>query len=143
MFSWLMSKYYDAMLRDAEEKCLKNWRNTLLHDLSGDVLELGCGTGANLGFYPDTIKNLTLTEPSRHMRRQLTSKLDNYHHLHVSVQACTAESLPFPDKSFDAVVSTLLLCTVKQPEQSLSEMSSSLFDLLVVNTFHSGVTKHY
>jgi hypothetical protein len=36
------------MLRDAEEKCLKTWRKTLLQDLSGNILELGCGDGVRL-----------------------------------------------------------------------------------------------
>lgn len=122
MLSWLMSKYYDSMLRDAEEKCLKDWRKALLQDLSGDILELGSGTGANLAFYPNNIKSLILTEPNPHMRQQLTLKLDAYQHLPISLKDCAAESLPFPDESFDAAVSTLTLCTVKNPQQALSEI---------------------
>src|SRR5579871_6289014 len=102
MFSWLMSKYYDFMLRDAEKKCLQDWRKILLQDLSGDVLEIGCGTGANLAFYPETISHLTLAEPNPHMRRQLALKLPTYLHFAVDVFDCSAESLPFPDQCFDA-----------------------------------------
>lgn len=122
MFSWLMAKYYDYMLRDAEEKCLRNWRKTLLQDLSGDVLELGCGTGANLAFYPQTIKHLVLAEPNSYMQQQLDLKLKNYSHLSASVLEGVAESIPAPDNSFDAVVSTLLLCTVNNPTLALSEI---------------------
>lgn len=113
MFSCLMLKYYDRVLRDVEEKCLKDWRKALLQGLLGDILELGCGTGANLQFYPSIVKRLTLTKPSRHMRDQLASRFNAYNYLHISIQDCAAESLPFADKSFDTVVSTLLLCAVK------------------------------
>jgi hypothetical protein len=37
-------------MQDAEEKCLRDWRRDLLHNISGDVIELGAGTGANLEF---------------------------------------------------------------------------------------------
>ena len=122
MFSWLMSKYYDYMLHDAESKCLQDWRKTLLQDVSGDVLELGCGTGANLPFYSKTLNSLVLTEPNRHMRHQLALKLVEYPHLSANTLDCSAESLPFPDATFDAVVSTLLLCSVKNPTRALSEI---------------------
>jgi ubiquinone/menaquinone biosynthesis C-methylase UbiE len=122
VFSWLMAKCYDYMLRDAEAKCLREWRQALLHELSGDVLELGSGTGANLEFYPTAVKRLVLTEPSTHMRRKLVSKLANYPCLAVSVSDCAAESLPFPDETFDTVVSTLVLCSVKNPRRALSEI---------------------
>lgn len=110
------------MLRDAEDKCLRDWRKSLLQGLSGDVLELGCGTGANLAHYPQTINNLVLAEPNPHMRHQLALKLSNYPNLPVTLLDCSAETLTIPDQSFDAVVSTLLLCTVKNPERALSEI---------------------
>jgi ubiquinone/menaquinone biosynthesis C-methylase UbiE len=122
MLSWLMAKYYDFMLRDSEEKCLREWRKSLLQDLSGDILELGCGTGANLAFYPQTINKLVLTEPSPHMRHQLTLKCSGYQNLPINLLDCSAESLDFPNESFDAVVSTLLLCTVNNPNLALAEI---------------------
>jgi len=119
---WLMSKYYDNMLRDAEEKCLKDWRKALLQNLSGDILELGSGTGANLDFYPKNLNSLTLTEPNQHMRSKLIAKLDAYQDLPTIMHHWKAESIPAPDDSYDAVVSTLMLCSVKNPQQVLSEI---------------------
>ncbi len=122
MLSYLMAKYYDRMLNDAEEKCLKHWRKTLLHDLSGDVLELGVGTGANLKFYPRSLTHLVLTEPCKHMRKQLNVKLTDETHLPAVIENTSAESLPYPDQSFDYVISTFVLCTVKNPKSALAEI---------------------
>lgn len=38
MFQWLMTKYYDKFMKDAEERGLRNWRRTLLQNISGDVI---------------------------------------------------------------------------------------------------------
>lgn len=46
MCQWLMAKIYDNIMQDAEDKGLRDWRRLLLQNVSGDVLELGCGTGA-------------------------------------------------------------------------------------------------
>ena len=68
-FSWLMAQIYDKSLQKAEEKCLRAWRRELLSQLSGSVLEIGCGTGLNLEFYPQTVTHLTLLEPDPNMRK--------------------------------------------------------------------------
>jgi len=122
MFSWLMAKFYDCMLRDAEKKCLRDWRKVLLQNLSGDVIDLGCGTGANLEFYPQSLNSLVLAEPSPYMRHQLVKKLTTHKTLPTKILDCTAESIPYPDSFFDAVVSTLLLCTANNSKQALSEI---------------------
>ncbi len=60
LYKWLWSKFYDGIMKDAEDKGLRDWRSSLLKNISGEVLELGCGTGANLEFYSDSIKRLVL-----------------------------------------------------------------------------------
>lgn len=121
MYQWLLSKFYDNIMKDAEDKGLREWRQTLLHDLSGDVIELGCGTGANLEFYPITVKRLVLVEPNLHMARRLKEKLSN-NKQHAEILNDNAESLSFHDASFDVVVCTLVLCSVSNLEKSLSEI---------------------
>ena len=121
MIAWLFAKFYDPLMRDAEDRCLRDWRQSLLKNLSGTVLELGCGTGANLEFYPATVKSLQLIEPNRTMRQMLDKTLLRYPHLQVTTLDCSGELLPFPDHHFDSVVSTLVLCSVKNPQQMLSE----------------------
>lgn len=72
-------------MADAEEKCLAEWRKNLLCNLSGDVLEIGCGTGANLPYYPKTIQKLMLAEPNARMRRKLNPKLAQFDYLTISL----------------------------------------------------------
>ncbi|MDP3705846.1 MAG: methyltransferase domain-containing protein [Legionellaceae bacterium] len=122
MCQWLMAKIYDNIMQDAEDRGLRDWRQQLLQNASGDVLELGCGTGANLEFYPDTVKRLVLIEPSVHMRKKLQTKLSSGKHANIELLNDKAECISLPDASFDAVVCTLVLCSVNHLEKTLSEI---------------------
>jgi ubiquinone/menaquinone biosynthesis C-methylase UbiE len=122
MYQWLWSKFYDKIMRDAEEKGLRDWRQTLLKNASGNVLELGSGTGANLEFYPSTLNRLVLTEPSHYMAQKLKAKISNYNLNNVEVLNDKAECLSLSDASFDTVICTLVLCSVKNLDQALSEI---------------------
>ena len=72
--SLFMAMIYDRFMDATEEACLRRWRGELLADLEGDVLELGAGTGANLPHHPRDLSRLVLTEPDKHMRRQLEAR---------------------------------------------------------------------
>lgn len=122
MFSWLMSKWYDKVLASAEEKCLRDWRQALLAGISGDVLELGCGTGANLEYYPPELNCLLLAEPDRNMLNQLSKRLTYYPQLNTKLLDYDGKRFDLADNSVDAVISTLVLCTVDHPNDILSEI---------------------
>src|ERR1700747_3933078 len=62
---------YDRMSAKAEKAGLGALREELLADASGDVLEIGGGTGANLAYYGTAVETLTLTEPDPSMLRRL------------------------------------------------------------------------
>ena len=117
-----MTKYYDKIMRDAEDKSLREWRKLLLSNISGYVLELGCGTGANLEFYSDTVKHLVLTEPSAHMQRKLQAKISSCKIANIELLSDKAEGISLSDSSVDAVVCTLVLCSVNHLEKSLTEI---------------------
>ncbi|KTD38581.1 phosphatidylethanolamine N-methyltransferase [Legionella nautarum] len=118
----LIAKIYDNVMQDAEDKSLKNWRQQLLQNISGDVLELGCGTGANLEFYPEAVNKLVLIEPNVHMRRKLQAKISNSSCPNIDILNDKAEFISLPDASIDAVVCTLVLCSVHNLEKALSEI---------------------
>ena len=121
-FSWLMASIYDNVMQKAEERCLHEWRMELLSPLSGDVLEIGCGTGINFDYYPHTLHRLTLLEPDANMRKKLDEKISAKKRTNIELLDACAEKIPAADASYDVVVSTLVLCSVENPDKVLSEI---------------------
>ncbi len=95
-------------------------RRRLLAGARGAVLEIGGGTGANLPHYRD-VDSVIVCEPDPFMRKRLGPKLEEAR-VPVEISAAGAEALPFPDGSFDTVVSTLVLCTVPDQGAALDEV---------------------
>jgi ubiquinone/menaquinone biosynthesis C-methylase UbiE len=122
--SRFLAAVYDGYMRGAEDACLGAWRSELLGGLSGEVVEVGAGTGINLRHYPPTVTHLSLAEPDRAMRKHLTARraLEPGQARRVDILDAAAERLPFPDASVDAVVGTLVLCTVRDPSVVLAEV---------------------
>jgi len=124
--SIISSFFYDRMLAATEEACLRDWRRTLLKNAAGNVLEIGAGTGANLGFYTDKVEQLTLTEPDKHMRRQLQKKLANTQLNNTCLKSSAAENIDAADDSFDFVTSSLVCCSIVDPHLALLEIKRVL-----------------
>jgi ubiquinone/menaquinone biosynthesis C-methylase UbiE len=111
---------YDHIMSGPEKATLRAHREALIPQASGRVLEIGGGTGANLPFY-EGVETLTLTEPERPMVRRLERRLQQGSRA-ANVLRAPAEDLPFEDDSFDAVVSTLVLCTVDDQPRAVREL---------------------
>jgi SAM-dependent methyltransferase len=123
-------------------------RAELLAGASGRVIEIGAGTGVNLGLYGDGVEDLTLVEPDPHMGAQLRKRLAERSeaagaHEGPSVDpadalaaptkpvpahlvAAPAEKLPFADGTFDTAVATLVLCTIPDPVAAIAELARVL-----------------
>ena len=107
------ARRYDQLTARMEDSWLRQARADLLVGLSGTVVELGAGTGHNLEHYPDTVERLVLTEPSAAMRDQLRARVNGTARpFDVEIVDATADRLPFNDGTADALVSTLVLCSV-------------------------------
>lgn len=119
----LFARFYDRLLAGSERAGLAEMRRELLAGASGRTLEIGAGTGLNLGHYTDAVSELVLAEPDPHMAERLRERVeaDPPAAGRVEVISAPAEELPFDDGSFDTVVSTLVLCSVEDPERSLAE----------------------
>src|SRR4051812_18946666 len=112
---------YDTVMKGPEKATFGPHRKALLAQLHGRVLEIGGGTGANLPFYPPAVEEVVITEPEEPMARRAERKLAE-HPINARVMHAPAEALPFEDESFDFAVSTLVLCTVNDPDRALSEI---------------------
>jgi ubiquinone/menaquinone biosynthesis C-methylase UbiE len=125
--AWLriFAVVYDPFLWLGEVAGMRRRRSRLLGDARGRVLEIGAGTGLNIAHYPDGIAELLLCEPEPGMRARLTRRLQRYAGVARIVDA-PAERLPLADASVDTVVSTLVLCTVADPERALREIARVL-----------------
>ncbi len=120
---WLMAALYDRLMRRSEEACLAQWRAELLQDLQGEVLEVGAGTGAGLPHYPEAVTRLVLAEPDPHMRRRLRARCGSSRLPRVvEVSDASLEALPMAAASFDAVVASLVLCSVLDLRAALAEI---------------------
>jgi ubiquinone/menaquinone biosynthesis C-methylase UbiE len=120
--SILTAFFYDRFMANTEEACLGEWRHGLLKQVSGEVLEVGAGTGASIKFYSDNVTRLVLTEPDKHMRRLLKAQANNSIAGNVSVSSGTAEQIEAADGSFDYVVASLVCCSVTDLNVCLSEI---------------------
>jgi ubiquinone/menaquinone biosynthesis C-methylase UbiE len=115
---------YDRVLALGERAGMRERRRRLVGSLTGDVLEIGAGTGLNLPHYPADAR-LVLTEPEPEMAARIRKRAASDGR-EVEVVEAPAEALPFPDSSFDAVVVTFVLCTVPAPEAALAEIKRVL-----------------
>jgi SAM-dependent methyltransferase len=85
------------------------------------VLEIGGGTGANLVYYGPAVTSLTVTEPETPMLKRLERRAQA-EAPGTTVLRAPAEDLPFEDDTFDAVVSTLVLCGVDDQPRAVREL---------------------
>jgi ubiquinone/menaquinone biosynthesis C-methylase UbiE len=125
--AWLrvMALVYDPFVWLGEMAGMRRRRNMLVSVARGRVVEIGAGTGLNIAHYPDGVDDLVLMEPEPAMRRKLARRLQRHARAARIIDA-PAERLPLTDESVDTVVSTLVLCTVDDPERALREIARVL-----------------
>jgi ubiquinone/menaquinone biosynthesis C-methylase UbiE len=100
---------------------LKQYRQEVLSDVSGEILEIGFGTGLNLPYYPVNIPKITTIDPNSGMNRQAKKRIAASK-INVDCREIGTETLPFNDNSFDSVVSTWTLCSIAQIELAIQQI---------------------
>lgn len=103
------------------DSILGSYRQEVLADVSGDVLEIGFGTGLNLPYYPDQVRQLVTVDPNPGVHRLAQRRIDASP-IRVDHRTLSGEALPMADHSFDSVVSTFTLCSIPKIEQALAEI---------------------
>ena len=95
-------------------------KSRLFADLPGAIVEIGAGVGANFPYFRKGTR-VVAVEPNPHMHRGLRRKALR-RRLPLTILESGAEAIDLSDNTVDAVVSTLVLCTVDDPAQVLSEV---------------------
>lgn len=101
------------------------YRERVCAPLSGDVLELGFGTGLNLPHLPAAVRSLTAVEPSD-LAWEMASNAVGDSSVEVTRGDLRAERISLADGSMDAVLVTFSLCTMQDPALALSEAARVL-----------------
>ena len=103
------------------DEILAQYRQQLLAGVSGEILEIGFGTGLNLPHYPATVEHITTVDPNPGMKK-LTQQRIEQSPIRVDHRVISGESLPMSDGSFDSVVCTWTLCSIPQVEKAIAEI---------------------
>lgn len=109
---WLLDGVLDRTMRARKRR--------IFDGLPAEVVELGPGVGANLRYLSVNTK-LIAVEPNPAMHARL-SKRAHQAGIRLDLRGVVGEKLDLPDASADAVISSLVLCTVQDPERVVAEV---------------------
>jgi ubiquinone/menaquinone biosynthesis C-methylase UbiE len=101
--------FYDRYRRDA------------MSNAAGRLLMIGVGPGTDLLFLPPAVTSVAAVEPEIAFRR-MASALARRRGIALDVVEGIAESIPFPDNSFESVHVGLVLCSVDDVDAALGEI---------------------
>ncbi len=117
----LFARFYARLSISMESAGVDKRRDAMLAGLTGSVIEVGAGNGLNFAHYPGTVTSVLAVEPEQHLRGLALISADEAK-VPITVADGTADRLPADDRSFDAVVASLMLCSVPDQAVALAEM---------------------
>lgn len=117
----VFARIYARISGPMEHGGMAEYRDRTLADLSGRVLEVGAGDGANFPHYPSGVSRVVAVEPEPYLRARALERAETVG-VEVDVVDGVAEDLGFADGSFDAAVATLTLCSVDDQDRALREI---------------------
>jgi ubiquinone/menaquinone biosynthesis C-methylase UbiE len=102
-------------------KVAREQRARVCEGLSGEVVEIGFGSGLNIPFYPGAVTRVAAVEPAdvgwKLARKRLAETSTP-----VERSGLDGQSLPFADDSFDSALSTWTMCTIPDIDAALREL---------------------
>ena len=100
-------------------------RRQYVGQATGDVLELGIGTGLNLEHYSDEVRSVTGVDPAAELTEKARERAETIKPK-VEVLGISGESLPIDDNQFDTVVCTWTMRSIPNPYRAVEEMRRAL-----------------
>ncbi|HEU4666298.1 methyltransferase domain-containing protein [Paenarthrobacter sp. NEAU-H11] len=117
----VFARLYPVVGKAMERGGMDQRRQELLSVLAGEVVEVGAGDGLNFPHYPPAVTHVLAVEPEPHLR-SLAREAASHAPVPVEVVDGLAERLPCTDGSADAVVVSLVLCSVADQTAALREI---------------------
>ncbi|MDR0139396.1 class I SAM-dependent methyltransferase [Metabacillus idriensis] len=109
--------------RIREKEIQRKWREKLMKEAKGSVLEIAVGAGGNFPYYnPEEIGKVTAVDFSPKMLEKARAAAHQYH-LPVELIESDIDQLEFEENQFDTIVSTLSFCGYPEPLQTLENLS--------------------
>lgn len=115
-----IARFYDLIDKPMDLLGVARRRERLLGRARGRTLEVGVGTGRNLGVYPEGVQ-LTGIDVSANMlakAQRSTARAGD-----VTLELGDVQRLAFGDDSFDTVTATCVFCSVADPVAGLREVA--------------------
>jgi ubiquinone/menaquinone biosynthesis C-methylase UbiE len=119
-YDWY-SRFYDKFEAPIEQMAFKSIRKKVIGALSGQILEVGVGSGKNLPYYRSSTHVIGI-DISPQMLRKAQEKSATFHGEFIELQRMNVEQLIFENDTFDIVVCTFVLCSVPNPIQAIQEI---------------------
>jgi SAM-dependent methyltransferase len=104
---------------------LRDWRTQVATGLTGDLLEIGFGSGLNIEFYPCGIERVLAVEPSTTALRIARARVARSP-IPIEQAGLDGESIDLPDGCCDSALCTFTLCTIPRPDAALAEVGRIL-----------------
>jgi SAM-dependent methyltransferase len=106
-------------------KPMRPLRERVCADLSGEVVEVGFGSGLNIPYYPDAVQRVAAVEPSDLGWKLATKRLAKAA-VAIDRSGLDGQSVPYDDDRFDTALTTWTMCTIPDPVAALQELKRVL-----------------
>lgn len=122
-----MTSFYDRVILPRvlnmvmAQKHMTKIRSQIVPQVSGNIIEIGFGSGLNLAHMNDKVRSVTAVDPSEALHRLAAERIEGIE-FEVRHLATSAEQLPCDANAFDAALCTWSLCTIPDPNLALAEL---------------------
>ncbi len=120
------ARRYDQGMSMLERFGLRGLRRQLVSGLSGRILEIGAGTGANVALYDGHVEVIAVDLRDSYLSAASGKADAQGSGPEVWVACADVQALPFPANYFDAVVGSLVFCSIASPPTALAEIARVL-----------------
>mgnify|MGYP001172768633 FL=1 len=116
------ARTYDREMWVLEQLKLSELRQHVIQQVTGNTLEIGVGTGANVAHYPDDITVTAIDFSPAYIKAAYKKAHQRSPGFEFAAACADAQNLPFPNNTFDTVLGALVFCSIARPHDALVEV---------------------